>query len=65
MTPESIARARAVFRDNRIPEHYSAPLHLAVVIGFSVVVATASLALLDDVRPAEWVGHDSQCSEGL
>ena len=64
MTPESIARARAAFRHNRIPEHYSGPLHLAVVIGFSVVVATASLALLESVRPAEWVGHDGQRSEG-
>ena len=55
MTPESIARARAAFRNDRIPKHYSGPLHLAMVIGFSVLVAAASLAMLDNVRPAEWL----------
>ena len=55
MTPESVARARTAFRENRIPEHYSGPLHLAMVIGFSVLVAAASLAMLEDVRPAEWL----------
>lgn len=53
MTPASVARARAAFRENRIPEHYSGPLHLATITGFSVLVAAASLAMLDDVRPLE------------
>mgnify|MGYP001574640727 CR=1 FL=1 len=55
MTPESVARARTAFRENRIPEHYSGPLHLATIIGFSVLVAAISLAMLSDVRPAEWL----------
>ena len=53
MTTESVARARAAFRETRIPERYSGPVHLATVIGFSVVVAAASLAMLDGVEPAE------------
>jgi hypothetical protein len=55
MTPESVARARTLFRENRVPEHYSGYLHLATVIGFSILVAAASLAMLDDVQSIEWL----------
>jgi sterol desaturase/sphingolipid hydroxylase (fatty acid hydroxylase superfamily) len=55
MMPESVARAREAFRQNRIPENYSGPLHLATVIGISVLVAAASLVMLDDVGPVEWL----------
>ena len=51
----SVDRARTAFRENRIPEHYSGPLHLVTIIGFSVLVAAMSLAMLSDVRPAEWL----------
>ena len=52
---ESVARARAEFRENRVPGHYSGKLHLATVVGFSVLVAAGSLAMLSEVRPAEWL----------
>ena len=55
MSPESVVSARTAFRENRIPEHYSGPLHLVTIIGFSVLVAAMSLAMLSDVRPAEWL----------
>jgi hypothetical protein len=55
MTIDSVARARQAFRDKRIPDYYSGPLHLATVIGFSFLVATASLVMLDVVRPSEWL----------
>jgi hypothetical protein len=55
MTPESVARARTRFRENRIPEHYSGYLHLAMIIGFAILVAAVSLAMLDDVEALEWL----------
>ena len=55
MTMESIARARTAFRENRIPKHYSGRAHLITVIGFSVSVAVANFAMLDDVTPLEWL----------
>jgi hypothetical protein len=55
MTNDSVARARTAFRENRIPEHYSGPLHLAMIISFSVLVAAASLAMLEDVELREWL----------
>ena len=55
MTTESVARARAAFRQNRIPENYSGPLHLATVISFSLLVAAVSFAMLEDIKPAEWL----------
>ena len=44
-----------MFRQNRIPKNYSGPLHLATVIGFSLLVAAANLVMLDDVSPLEWL----------
>ena len=55
MTIDSVARARTAFRENRIPEHYSGPLHLSLVIGFSILVAAVSLSMLHAVRPSEWL----------
>ena len=55
MMKETVAQARAEFRASRIPEHYSGPLHLATITGFSVLVAAVSLAMLEEVSPAEWV----------
>lgn len=55
MSPESVVSARTAFRENRIPEHYSGPLHLVTIIGFSILVAAMSLAMLSDVRSAEWL----------
>ena len=52
---KSVARAREAFRQERIPENYSGRLHLATVIGLSLLVAAVSLAMLADVRPAEWL----------
>lgn len=52
---QSVAQARADFRASRIPERYSGPRHLATVIGLSILVAATSLALLQDVRAAEWL----------
>ena len=51
----TVARARAAFRETRIPKHYSGYVHLATVIGFSCLVAAASLAMLDDVKRVEWL----------
>ena len=53
MTMESVARARAAFRENRIPARYSGRAHLATVIAISVAVAAVSFAMLDDVELAE------------
>lgn len=55
MIPAAVRQARAAFRDRRIPKHYSGPVHLATVIGFSLAVAAASLGLLDGVQPLEWL----------
>ena len=52
---EPVARARAAFRDTRIPANYSGRRHLATTVGFSLLVAAISLALLDGVRPFEWL----------
>ncbi len=52
---ESVARARAAFRETRIPVHYSGYGHLATVIVFSLLVAVVSLAMLDDVKAVEWL----------
>ncbi len=55
MKTESVALARAEFRETRIPKHYSGYVHLATIVAFSGVVAAVSLAMLDDVKPAEWL----------
>ena len=55
MMPETVARARAAFRKARIPRHYSGSLHLATITGFSCLVVVASLAMLENVNPAEWL----------
>lgn len=55
MTPVSVARARSTFRSTRIPRHYSGPLHLATIVGLSLLIAATGLYLLDDVRPLEWL----------
>ena len=55
MTPESVARARTEFRENRIPGRYSGPVHLATIIGFSVLVAAVSLVMLEEVYALEWL----------
>lgn len=55
MIPETVQQARAAFRENRIPDNYSGPVHLAAVIGISVVIAVGSLLMLDAVLPLEWL----------
>jgi hypothetical protein len=55
MTVDSVTRARQAFRQSRIPAHYSGPLHLVTVIGFSLAIAAVSLAMLEKVRPVEWL----------
>lgn len=55
VTTNSVARARAIFRENRIPGRYSGHVHLAIIIGFSLLVAAVSFAMLEDVKPAEWL----------
>ena len=55
MTTESVARSRAAFRETRIPARYSGYLHLATIVGFSVLVASVSIAMLDDVNTLEWL----------
>jgi len=53
--PESVARARAAFREHRVPRSYSGPLHLATIIGFCTAVAAISLLSLRDVGLYEWL----------
>jgi hypothetical protein len=55
MTTESVARARAAFRETRIPAHYSGYVHLATINGLSVLVAAVSLVMIEDVRALEWL----------
>lgn len=55
MTPETVARARARFRETRIPGHYSGRLHLATIFGFGTLVAAVSVLMLDGVKPLEWL----------
>jgi hypothetical protein len=55
VTTATVARARAAFRETRIPKHYSGHVHLVTVIGFSCLVAAVSLAMLDDVKRVEWL----------
>ena len=55
MTPETVVRARAAYRETRIPRHYSGNLHLATIVGFSCLVAVGGLAMLENVNPAEWL----------
>ena len=55
MIPETVQQARVVFRENRIPTRYSGPVHLATIIGISVLIAAGSLAMLDNVLPLEWL----------
>lgn len=55
MMPASVKRARALFRERRIPRRYSGRLHLATVIGVSVLIAATSFYLLDDVLLLEWL----------
>lgn len=55
MIPTSVSKARSAFRATRIPDNYSGPVHLATVIGVSLLVAATSFYLLDDVRPLEWL----------
>jgi len=55
MSVESVARAREDFRETRIPRHYSGYAHLATIFGFSILVAAACVAMLEDVKPTEWL----------
>lgn len=55
MIPESVRQARAEFRARRISPRYSGPLHLAMTVSISMLIAIASIAMLDDVRPLEWL----------
>ncbi len=53
--PESVVRARADFRERRIPPRYSGPRHLATTVTFSALIALASGLLLESVTPLEWL----------
>lgn len=53
--PESVEKARAEIRARRIPPSYSGPLHLATTVTLSLLIAIASLAMLDDVTALEWL----------
>ena len=53
--PESVRQARTAFRERRISPRYSGPLHLATTVGIGVLIALASGAMLDSVKPVEWL----------
>lgn len=55
MIPESVRQARSDFRNRRVSEHYSGPLHLATTITLSLFVAIWSAAMLHDVSALEWL----------
>ena len=55
MSPGSVDVARESFRERHIGPRYSGPLHLATTISISLLVALASAAMLEGVRPLEWL----------
>ncbi len=55
MTPTTVDKARQDFRARRIPDGYSGPRHLATTVSLSLLVAVASVVMLNDVRPLEWL----------
>ena len=55
MFTSSVESAREAFRERRIGPRYSGPLHLATTISISLLAALASAAMLEDVRPLEWL----------
>ena len=55
MSVSSVDSARKSFRERRIGPRYSGPRHLATTISISLLVALASAAMLDGVRPLEWL----------
>ncbi len=55
MTTTSVARARAAFRERHISENYSGPLHLATIVGVSLLVALLIALMLENVTALEWM----------
>jgi hypothetical protein len=55
MTTTSVARARAAFRERHIPENYSGPLHLATIVGISLLIALLCALMLENVTVLEWM----------
>jgi hypothetical protein len=55
MAPQTVEKARDDFRARRIPDGYSGPRHLATTIALSLLVAVASILMLEDVRLLEWL----------
>ncbi len=55
MSERSVDTARNAFRERRIGPRYSGPLHLATTIVVCVSIAGLSAAMLDTVRPWEWL----------
>ena len=51
----SVELARHAFRERRIGPRYSGKLHLATTISVSLLVALASAAMVEGVRPLEWL----------
>jgi hypothetical protein len=55
MSLQTVTEARAAFREKHIPADYSGPRHLATTVAVSSAVALLCVALLDAVRPMEWL----------
>lgn len=54
MDRQTVKQARAAFHERHASKYYSGPLHLATTVGISLLVATWSAMLLDNVTPLEW-----------
>lgn len=55
MTLQAVEQARAAYRDVHVSQAYSGPLHLATTISVSLLIASLSAMMLDDVSPLEWL----------
>ena len=55
MSSPPVSMAREAFRAKRVGPAYSGPLHLATTMGVGLLTAIVSAALLEDVRPLEWL----------
>ena len=55
MTLQTVEQARAAYRERHISQDYSGPLHLATTVSVSVLIASLSAMMLEEVSPLEWL----------
>ena len=55
MAPETVAQARAAYRERYISQRYSGPLHLATTVSVSLLIASLSAMMLEEISPLEWL----------